>query len=168
MKAVDEVEVGTGSDAFEERAFRADDIDLVPADLRDLEVGFGGGGLETDDGSLEDPEAERAGIELFTTFEQRLVSDADSEEWPSREDPLAHRLGQFAALQGMDAVVEGPDTGEDEAMGGIEAVGRIQALNLGPGGHQGFFDASDITGAIIEEREHRETGCRCRVRSASL
>lgn len=123
MEAVDEVEVGTGGDAFEQGAVGSDDVDLIPADLGDLEVGLGRGGLESDDGPLEDAEAEGAGIEFLTPFEQGLVADADAEEGSPGDDPVADGFGQFAALQGMDAVVEGPDTGEDEAMGGIEAVG---------------------------------------------
>ena len=132
------------------------EFDLVPADLGDLEVGFGLGGLESDDGTLEDPEAEGAGVEFLAPFEEGLVADADAEERPAVVDPLLDATEEFLAAERVDAVVEGADAGQDDAGGLVEPMDGIHALDVGTDGPEGLLDAADVSGAVIEEREHVE------------
>lgn len=152
IEAVDEVKVGPLGDAAEQGTFRFLDFHLVPSDLRDLEAGFLGGGLEANDGSLEDPESQGAGIEFLAPIEQRLVPDADAKERPAVVDPASDGFKQFTASQGVHAVVERADTGEDHARGLVQARGRVDTPDIGADRPECFLDAADVAGAVIEER----------------
>lgn len=151
-EAVDEVEVGAVRDAAEEGAVGSGEFDLVPADLWDLEVGFGFGGLEADDGTLEDAEAEGAGVEFLAPFKEGLVTDADAEERPAVGNPFLNASEEFLTAECVDAVVEGADAGQDDAGGAVESMDGIHALDVGTDGPEGLLDAADVSGAVIEER----------------
>jgi hypothetical protein len=149
--AVNEVEVGAVGDIAEEGAIGLGQFDLVPADLGDLQPGRG---LEANDGAGEDAEAGGATIELGAAFEQGLVTDADPEERSAGLDELAAGIEQFLAAQGMDAIVEAADAGQDGGVGGFEFVGAGDEADVGVEESQGFLDAAQVTGPVIDERNH--------------
>ena len=156
VEAVDEVEIGALGDALVEGAIRAGDLDLVPTDLGDLEFGFLRGRREPDHGTAEDAEAEGAGVEFLAPFEEGLVTDADSEERAAVLDPGVDGAVEFLSLEGVEAVVEGPDARKDNPGSVFESVRGLESADVGTDGNQCFFDAADVSGAVIEEREHVE------------
>src|SRR6266446_9279679 len=79
-KAVHEIDVTAAGNPMEQRAGRLGDLDLVPADLRNLEAGLFG---EADDLAGKNPQPGRATVELLALLEQRLVTDADAEKGPA-------------------------------------------------------------------------------------
>ncbi len=156
VEAVDEVEMSALGDTLVEGAIRAADLDLVPADLGDLELGFLRSRGKPDHRAAEDAEAEGAGVELLAPFEEGLVADADSEERAAVLDPGVDGAVEFLPLKGVEAVIEGPDAREDNSGSVFESVRGLESADVGTDGNQCFFDAADISGAVIEEREHVE------------
>lgn len=141
VEAVDEVDVATFGDASKERAPGLGKFQTVPADLRDFESGLW---REPDDGAGEDAEALGAGVEFLASIEQGLVADADTEERTAAADEIAGGLEQFLASEGVDAVVEGTDAGEDNGLGVGEFVAVEDDADLGADGEQGFVDAAEV------------------------
>src|SRR3989442_1141485 len=105
-KAVHEINVAAAWNAAQNWTIRSDHLDLVPADLRNLQPRFLG---KTDHLAWEDSQPRGAAIELLALLEQRLVADADSEEQPARSNEIAARLEQVLLLQRVQAIVEPSD-----------------------------------------------------------
>src|SRR6266849_9116066 len=78
-KAVHEIDVTAARDPIEQRAGGLGDLDLVPADLRNLEAGLFG---EADDLAGKNPQPGRATVKFLALLEQRLVTNADAEKGP--------------------------------------------------------------------------------------
>ena len=61
---------------------------------------------------------------------------------------------ELLPLEGVEAIVEGPDAGKDNPGSVFESVRGLETADVGTDGNQCFFDAADVSGAVIEEREH--------------
>src|SRR6266536_5767063 len=79
-EAVHEINVAAAGNAAQDRAIASRYLDLVPANVRDLQPRLRG---KTHNLSLENPQARRAAIEFLALLEQRLVADADPEKPPA-------------------------------------------------------------------------------------
>ena len=106
IKAVHEINVAAAGDAAIERTVGFHDLQLVPADLRNLVAGLLG---EADDFALKYAETGGAGIEFLALLEQRLVADADAEKRFAGRDEFFCRIEQFLLPERVDAVVERAD-----------------------------------------------------------
>ena len=151
---MDEVKMAAVENAFKQWAFRLRHRDLVPADLRHLEMRFGSGGVKSHHRSAEDTETQGAGIELLAAIEQRLIPDADPEEGLAGANPLHRGGAESLAVHGVHAVVERAHTGQHHGMGLSELVRGRHAAHIAASGGQGLFNAPDVSGAIIKKREH--------------
>jgi len=149
--AVDEIDVAAIGHPAVERAAGANDLEPVPADLRDLQ---GRGGMEADDAPLENAEARGLAAELVAAFEQRLVADADPQEWASGSDELGDGRQQFLPRQGLDAIVERADTGQDQSPGPAEGLGAPHTPNIRSHVLERFLDAPQVAGSIVDQRDH--------------
>ena len=112
---VDEIGVVAGGDAGEERV-GGEDLERVPAHVRDLERGVGGG--EADD-LAGDPAEARGVAVLAADGRQHLLADADAEEGRAAADrALLDRLEEAGDGEEAGAAVgEGADAGQHDAVG---------------------------------------------------
>src|SRR5688572_21603522 len=153
-KAVHEVNVAAAWNAAQDRTIRSNHLDLVPANLRDLQARFPG---KPNNLSLEYSQSRRAAIEFLALLEQRLVTDANPEKPPARFDEIAARLEQVLLLQRVQAIVECPNSRQHD---------RARVLHLGRArgeAHirfeiaQRFVHAPEIAGAVIDQSNHRRS-----------
>lgn len=146
-EAVDEIDVAAVLDAAEQGAIRPRELDLVPADLRNLEsLDLG----EADHLASKHSNPGRAAVELFALLEKRLVSDADSEERAAGRNEIANSAQQFLALHGGDAVIERADTGENDAAGVLHPVRARRDVDIRSDFSESFFHAAQVAGPVIK------------------
>ena len=150
-KAVDEIDVTAAGNPAVKRAFRAGHFDLVPADLGYLVAGTFG---EADNLALKHFQAGGAGIELFTAFEQGLITDADTEERFAGLDKFLGGTEQVLFAQGMDAIIERADPRQHEAAGIADLAGMLDQAHVGTHFQQRFMDAAQVSRTVIKQGNH--------------
>ncbi len=151
VEAVDKIDVAAAGDAAVEGAVGAGDIDLVPADLRDFQTVFN---READHAAGENAQAGGAGVEFFAAVKQRLVTDADTEKWFAGVDEVAGGFQQFLFAEGVDAVIEGADAGQDQAAGVADLFRFLHQADVGTHLEQRFVDAAQVAGTVIKQSNH--------------
>ena len=128
----------------------------VPAHVRHL--GLMGRGLELAD-IAADPAQTRRLAELQAPIRQQLHADADPQE---SHAPSAHGLGHgidqaVAGGQGRHAGAEGPDAGQDDAVGPrhecrIRRRPDVERRVEGPRGcPQGLFGGGQVSGPVVDQ-----------------
>lgn len=146
-EAVDEVDVASVLDAAEQGTIRLRELNLVPADLRNLES-FDLG--EANHLASKHSNASRAAVELLAFLEERLVSDADSEKWAARRYEIANSGQQFLSLHGGDAVIERADAGKNDAACVLHAVRARCDVNVSSHFAESLFHAAQVAGPVIK------------------
>lgn len=139
IKAVHEIDVAAVRDAAIERTIRPHDLQLVPADLRNLMTGFF---REAHDFAAENAEASRAGIEFLATLKQRLITDANAEKGFAGLDVFFGGFEQTLLPERMNAIIERADAGEHEAGGVADLFGMLHEAHVGPYLEQGLVHAA--------------------------
>lgn len=151
IKAVDEIDIAAAFDIAEERAIGPGNLDLVPADLRNLQAVFFG---KADNAAFEDAQTGSAGVEFLASFKQRLVTDADAQEKLAALDVLLRRAEQFLFAHGIDAIIERADAGQDHGAGVADLFGRFGDAHVGADLKERLVDAAQVAGAVIEKGNH--------------
>jgi len=151
IKAVNEINVAPAGNAAIERTIGLHDVELVPADLRDFQSGLF---RETDNAALKNSESGGAGIEFFASFKQCLITDADAEKRFAGPDEIARGFEQFLFAQGVDAIVERADTGQNHRAGIADLIRPLHDAHVRAGLEQRFVDAAQVAGAVVEQGDH--------------
>jgi hypothetical protein len=94
-------------------------------------------------------------MELFTSLEESLVSDAYPQERTISRDPGPNRIQEALPLHGVDAVIEGAHAGQNNPCGTDHGFRSACPHDLRTGLAEGLFHAADISGIVIEECDHR-------------
>src|SRR5262249_55661416 len=97
-----------------------------------------------------------ATAELLAPLEQRLVADANAEEWFARLDKFSRSVEQFLFAHRVDAIVERPNTGQHDGARAVHALGALNHLNVRAHLEQRAVDTAQVSGAIIEQGDHLE------------
>src|SRR5262249_18696634 len=145
-KAVHEIHVAARSDAPEEWTIRFGDLELIPTDLGHF---LPAGRRETNDVPAEHPQARCATVELFALLEQRLVPDANAQEWPAGLDEVPRRGKHPLAVQGLYTIVERPNTGQAHRPCASHFVGSLNHLYGRPDLEQRLMHAAQVARAVI-------------------
>ena len=151
MKTVHEVDMAAILHVLIERAVRLGDLDLVPADLGNLQP------LplrKTHHTALEESEAGRATVELLAALEHGLIADADAEERFARRGKIPGSRKQLLPLHGIDAVVERAHAGQHHSGSLTYPVGRLHQFHLGTDEPQRLFHAAQVPGAVVQQGNH--------------
>src|SRR5207302_7438446 len=148
---VDEIDIAAGRNAAQERTFRARDFKLVPTDLRNLEAVVA---CEANDFALENAKAAGATIELFAPLEQRLVADANTEEWTPGLDEFPRGFEQFLLLECVDAIIKGAHARQNRRSGAVYLRGPLDNPHLSADFQQCFVDASKVARTIVYQSNH--------------
>src|SRR5260221_9269245 len=153
-KAVDEIDVAAAGNIAEQRAIRLGQLDLVPADLRDLQTGLFG---EAHDPARENPQAGGATVEFVALLEQGLVADTNAEKRAAGADEFARGFEHFLFLKGVDAVVECADTGQHHGLRIGQFTGLAHDTNFSADLQQRLLDAAQVAGAVINQSNHAQS-----------
>ncbi len=95
------------------------------------------------------------GLQFFASIKERLISDADSQKGLVGCDPCAHRIQKPLPLHGLNAVVKGAHTGKNDTLSAGQGLRCASPHHLPSRLAEGFFDAADVSGIVIEKRDHR-------------
>ena len=112
--AVDKIDEAAGLDPFIQRTFRIQYLDLVPADLRDLDAGAV---CETLDLTFEDTQPGSLAVEFLAALEKCLITNADAQERLAGADRFQNGRFQLLAAHGGEAVIKSADTRQDDRLG---------------------------------------------------
>jgi hypothetical protein len=146
-EAVDEIDVASVLDAAEQGTLRLRELNLVPADLRNLEsLDLG----EANHLASKHSNPGRAAVELLAFLEERLVSNADSKERAARRNEIANSGQQFLSLHGGDAVIERADAGENDAACVLHPVRACCDVNVRSHFAESLFHAAQVAGPVIK------------------
>ncbi len=147
VKAVDEINVAAVLDAAIERTVRLNNVELVPADLRNFQSWLF---REANDAALKHAKSGGAGIEFFATFKERLIADADAEKGFASLDEIARCLEQFLFTQRIDAIIERADAGQNHRARIADFVRRLRNTHVRANLEQRFVNAAQVAGAVVE------------------
>src|SRR6266700_4587756 len=150
-KTVHEIDVTAARDPLEQRAGGLGDLDLVQADLRNLQAGLFG---EADDLAGKNPQAGRATVELLALLEQRLVTDADAEKGPAGFDEAFDTVEESLSVHRLDAIVEGADAGEHGGARVVQAIGRTGHAHVRADFLEGLLHAAQVARTVIKQGNH--------------
>lgn len=146
-EAVDEIDVAAVLDAAEQGTIRPRELDLVPADLRNLESLDPG---EADHLAAKHSDPGRAAVEFLALLEKRLVSYTDSEERAAGRNEIANSGQQFLSLHGGDAVIKRADAGENDAACVLHSVRARRDVDIRSDFPESFFHTAQVAGSVIE------------------
>ena len=153
-EAVDEIDKAAVLNSTEERAIALDDVELVPADLRDFQAILFG---KTHDAAFENSQAGSAGIKLFAPLKERLVADTDAEERFASLDEGTHSFEQFLLLHGVQAIVKRANARQHDGAGAAHFRRRLRDADVRAGLEQRLVHAAQIAGAVIQKSNHRQS-----------
>ena len=151
-KAVDEINVATVVDAAKQWTIGLDDVDLVPADLRNFQARLF---REAHDAPFENAESGGAGIKFFAPLKQRLVADADAEEWFAGW-MKAREVFKSSCLQRVHAVIERTDARQHHRPPLTDFLRGLHDAHIRADLQQRLMCAAQIAGAVVEQGDHRE------------
>ncbi len=95
--------------------------------------------------------AERPRAVLVAAVEQELHAQADAQEGAVGGDPAPDRLHEPAPPQPFHRGPGRTDTGHDEGVGAHHVRLRPRQHDLGAGRAQGFVDAHEVAGAVVDD-----------------
>src|SRR5277367_2029557 len=149
---IDEIEVRVvghaGEDSMGARLAHA-----VPSDLRNLERTAVERARITGDAAGDDAEA--FGGVLFTAIEQHLDADADAEErLAGAGDVVAQHVDESERAQIFHGGAGGADAGEDDAIGGGDALGAIGYFGLMTEKFERALNAGQVAGFVVNDCYH--------------
>lgn len=113
------------------------------------------GGFESNDRALKNPESCGTRIKFFASIEEGLISDTNPQKGSIGGDPCAHRIQKPLSFHGLNAVIKGADTGQDDALSAGQGLRSARSHHLRTRLTEGFFHAADVSGIVIEKRDHR-------------
>src|SRR5437879_7362332 len=102
-KAVHKINVTAAGNAAKQRAFRLHDFDLVPADLRNLQLRLFG---KTNDFAAENTQPSGAAVELLAPFKQRLIADANAKKRAPGLNEVTTSLEHLLHSQSLTSIIE--------------------------------------------------------------
>ena len=150
-KAVDEIDVAAVLEAAIERAVRPEDLDLVPADLRNLQAGLR---REAHDLAAKNVQPRRATVELLALLKQRLVANANTKEQPAGADEVLHPAEQILALHRTDAIVERTHAGQHHRTRLPHVLGPGDDVDIRAHFAQSLLHAAQVAGTVIKQSNH--------------
>jgi hypothetical protein len=145
-EGVGEVKEGVRGNVGEE-ARGAAELELVPAHVRELDVGGKGR-----DVAGEKVEAIEFGS-FLAGFVESLQAETDAEEGDAALDSGDERRAELAFVEGADEGGIVTDSGQDDGVRGGERFGCVGALRICAEAMKSSLDGSDIAGAVVKEEK---------------
>jgi hypothetical protein len=150
-KAVDEIDITALGNTSEEWTIGSCNFELVPSDLRNLKPLLGG---KPDDVSLEDSQSGGTAVELLTLLEERLVANADTQEWPPGSNELTRGFQQALPMKRIDAIIKSAYSRQDYSACMRHFGGVLYHVNGGANLQQRLLDAAQVSRTVIYQSYH--------------